>query len=298
MALSYWKGRNITKAFYAALGIALVLDGLLLLQMVPGALRFTLYDNMLPVPYGAASILSLEAIIVLAVIPPAIAFRRGHEVITDLKYQSRIFLQVYPSIAASAQSTVEALSASASLVERPLRDLIRALANSYRLTGDLEGSFRRVFGDAPRDVRILLSAIPVAGRSGGRAKEVLEVISRYAAELDRMEFTLFNRLRSYAMVVYMGVAVYGVVAGVGVSVASTFTGFALPGSQGLSPLTLVQMLGFMYYALLVLSAASAYVLAKIIDDYPPRSLEYFAFLSALGSTLMVISVAAMHGPGL
>jgi len=44
--LSYWKGRNITKAFYAALGIALVLDGLLLLQMVPGALRFTLYDNM------------------------------------------------------------------------------------------------------------------------------------------------------------------------------------------------------------------------------------------------------------
>jgi Bacterial type II secretion system protein F domain. len=128
-------------------------------------------------------------------------------VITDLKYQSRIFLQVYPSIAASAQSTVEALSASASLVERPLRDLIRALASSYRLTGDLEGSFRRVFGDAPRDVRILLSAIPVAGRSGGRSKEVLEVISRYAAELDRMEFTLFNRLRSYAMVVYMGVAV-------------------------------------------------------------------------------------------
>jgi hypothetical protein len=298
MALSYWKGRNITKAFYAALGIALVLDGLLLLQMVPGALRFTLYDNMLPVPYGVVSILSLEAIIVLAVIPPAIAFRRGHEVITDLKYQSRIFLQVYPSIAASAQSTVEALSASASLVERPLRDLIRALASSYKLTGDLEGSFRRVFGDAPRDVRILLSAIPVAGRSGGRAKEVLEVISRYAAELDRMEFTLFNRLRSYAMVVYMGVAVYGVVAGVGVSVASTFTGLALPGSQGLSSLTLVQLLGFMYYALLVLSAASAYVLAKIIDDYPPRSLEYFAFLSALGSTLMVISVAAMHGPGL
>lgn len=296
--MSYWKGRNITKAFYAALGIALVLDGLLLLQMVPGALRFTLYDNMLPVPYGVVSILSLEAIIVLAVIPPAIAFRRGHEVITDLKYQSRIFLQVYPSIAASAQSTVEALSASASLVERPLRDLIRALASSYKLTGDLEGSFRRVFGDAPRDVRILLSAIPVAGRSGGRAKEVLEVISRYAAELDRMEFTLFNRLRSYAMVVYMGVAVYGVVAGVGVSVASTFTGLALPGSQGLSSLTLVQLLGFMYYALLVLSAASAYVLAKIIDDYPPRSLEYFAFLSALGSTLMVISVAAMHGPGL
>lgn len=296
--MSYWKGRNITKAFYAALGIALVLDGLLLLQMVPGALRFTLYDNMLPVPYGVVSILSLEAIIVLAVIPPAIAFRRGHEVITDLKYQSRIFLQVYPSIAASAQSTVEALSASASLVERPLRDLIRALASSYKLTGDLEGSFRRVFGDAPRDVRILLSAIPVAGRSGGRAKEVLEVISRYAAELDRMEFTLFNRLRSYAMVVYMGVAVYGVVAGVGVSVASTFTGLALPGSQGLSSLTLVQLLGFMYYALLVLSAASAYVLAKIIDDYPPRSLEYFTFLSALGSTLMVISVAAMHGPGL
>ncbi|MFP3285930.1 MAG: type II secretion system F family protein [Acidilobus sp.] len=296
--MSYWKGRNLAKAFYAALGIALVLDGLLLLQMVPGALRFTLYDKVLPVPYGAASILSLEAIIVLAVIPPAIAFRRGHEMITDLKYQSRIFLQVYPSIAASAQSTVEALSASASLVERPLRDLIRALANSYRLTGDLEGSFRRVFGDAPRDVRILMSAIPVAGRSGGRAKEVLEVISRYAAELDRMEFTLFNRLRSYAMVVYMGVAVYGVVAGVGVSVASTFTGFALPGSQGLSPLTLVQLLGFMYYALLVLSAASAYVLAKIIDDYAPRSLEYFAFLSALGSTLMVISVVAMHGPGL
>ena len=77
--MSYWKGRNITKAFYAALGIALVLDGLLLLQMVPGALRFTLYDNALPVPYGAASILSLEAIIVLALIPPAIAFRRDRK---------------------------------------------------------------------------------------------------------------------------------------------------------------------------------------------------------------------------
>ncbi|MGC9071357.1 MAG: type II secretion system F family protein [Acidilobus sp.] len=288
------KRSTLEKIFYAVLGLALVLDGAIIMSRFPTAFKFITYFGI-PVPYGATSILSLQVILVLGMIPAILAFRRRHEVTRELKYQSRVFLQVYPSLAVSAQSVGEALQASVGLIESPLRDLIKAFSDSYRLSGDLEDAFRRSFGSAPRDVRILLSSIVVAGKSGGRVKEVLEIISRYAAELDRMEFTLFNRLRSYALVVYMGIAVYGVVGGVGISIAHTFTGLSFLGSSGLSPLELNEILGFLYYALLVLSAASAYVMAKIVDDYAPKALEYFAFFSSLGGALLVISVAFMHG---
>ncbi len=285
----------LEKIFYAVLAIALLLDGILILSRFPSAFKFTTY-YMIPVPNGDISIFSIQVLLVLALTPPIFAFRRRHETTKALKYQSRVFLQVYPSLALSAQSVGEALQASVGLVEEPLRSLIKAFSDSYRLSGDLEEAFRRSFGSAPRDVRLLLSSIVVAGKSGGRVREVLEIISRYAAELDRMEFTLFNRLRSYAMVVYMGVAVYGVVAGVGVSIAHTFTGLPFLGtsSSGLSAVELEEILGFLYYALLVLAAASSYVMAKIIDDYAPKALEYFALLSTMGAVFLVISAALMH----
>ena len=285
----------LEKVFYVVLAAALLLDGVLVLSRFPSAFKFTTY-YMIPVPNGYISIFSLQVLLVLAVTPAIIAFRKRHEASKALKYQARVFLQVYPSLAVSAQSVEEALQASVGLVEEPLRTLLKAFSDSYRLSGDLEEAFRRSFGSAPRDVRLLLSSIVVAGKSGGRVREVLEIISRYAAELDRMEFTLFNRLRSYAMVVYMGVAVYGVVAGVGVSIAHTFTGISFLGgsSSGLSSAELTEILGFLYYALLVLAAASSYVMAKIIDDYAPKAVEYFVFLSTMGSTLLVISAALMH----
>ncbi|MGC9209749.1 MAG: type II secretion system F family protein [Acidilobus sp.] len=283
----------LEKAFYVILGVALLLDGVLVLSRFPSAFRFITY-GVVPVPYGPASILALQVIIVLAVTPALLAFRRRQESVRELKYQSRVFLQIYPSLAMSAQSVGEALDASVGLVDSPLRELIKAFSDSYRLTGDLEEAFRRSFSSAPRDVRLLLSSIVVAGKSGGRVKEVLEIISRYAAELDRMEFTLFNRLRSYAMVVYMGVAVYGVVAGIGISIAHSFSGIPFLGSSGLSPVELKEILGFLYYALLVMSAASSYVMAKIIDDYAPKAFEYFTFLSSLGSVFLIISTAIVH----
>ncbi|MGC9112277.1 type II secretion system F family protein [Acidilobus sp.] len=285
------------KLFYTTLAVAIALDEYVLVFLIIRHVTYGFFDGI-PVPLGVTSIIATDIIIFGPLLPAAIVLSRRQGVYKRLKLQSRVFLQVFPSIAASSESMAEALEAAASLSERPLRDYISAFSALYRATGDAEGSFRKVFSKVPREVRLLLSSIVVAERSGGRARDVLEVVSKYAAELDRMEFSLFNRLRSYSMIVYMGVAVYGAASGIGVSIARSLSQAPVAlGASQLSATTLVAIEGFLYYALIVLSLASAYVMAKAIDDYPPKAVGNFMQLLAIGSATLAATLVAMHGPG-
>ncbi len=285
------------KLFYAALAAAIALDEYVVVFMIIKHVAFRAFDGI-PVPMGIPSIIASDVIIFGPLLPAAFVLSRRQSINKRLKAQSRVFLQVFPSIAASSESMADALSAAAALSDRPLRDYIKAFSELYRVTGDAEGSFRRIFSRVPREVRLLLSSIVVAERSGGRARDVLEIVSRYAAELDRMEFSLYNRLRSYTMIIYLGVAVYGTASGIGLSIARSLSATPVTlGASQLSEATLLAIIGFLYYALIVLSLASAYVMAKAIDDYPPKTVVNFLVLLAIGSATLIVSLILMHGPG-
>ena len=282
---------------YALASLAALIDGVAVTYFVLRALRFASYSGV-PVPYGVDSIMSFEVVLALAVAPLAYSYHRGISQVRRLRAQVRDFLQVAPDIVASSQSLVEALRASAQLVGQPLRGLLRSLEVAYSMSGNADEAFRRVLSRAPRDVRLLLSSILVASKSGGRAREALSVTANYAMVLARMEHIIENRLKAYSLVVFMAVALYGVASGVGISLVRLLSGLSSPFSQTatvtVSVHALYAILGVLFYAMLIISLAASYVLAKAIDDYTPRMAEYFVELTLVGTTTMVLSLLAFR----
>ena len=282
---------------YVLASLAATVDGITVTYFVLKALKFVPYGGV-PVPYGVGSIVSFEVVLALAVAPLAYNYHRGVSQVRRLRAQVRDFLQVAPDIMASSQSLAEALKASAQLANQPLRGLLRSLEMTYSMTGNADEAFRRVLGRSPRDVRLLLSSILVAAKSGGRAREALSVTANYAMVLSRIEHIVENRLKAYSIVVFMAVALYGVASGVGISLVRLLSGLSpslsqvAPLAATIGPHGLYAILGVLFYAMLVISLAASYVLAKAVDDYAPRMAEYFVELTLVGTLAMVLSLVA------
>ncbi len=283
--------------FYATLIAALVLDEYVIVFIILRGVGFRPIYGIV-VPLGVKSMAAMDVLVLGSLTPVAIYLNRMQSFNKEIVRQSRTFLQVFPSIAASSQSLGDALDAAASLMSDPLKSYLISFSTLYKSTGDAVGSFNKVFYNAPREARLLMSSIVVAERSGGRARDVLEIVSRYATELERMEFALFNRLRSYSMIIYLGIAVYGIASGIGVSIARSLIGsMFIPGGSSLTAAQLEGMVGLLYYALMVLAAAGAYIMARIIDDQPSKTVQHFIVLQLLGSVSLSLSLIIMHGPG-
>ncbi len=286
-----WQGLTVILA-----SLAIIVGGLALASKA-GVITFEHFSIVL-VLRGPKSIGVFEGIMALGLMPLAIRYRGRVSYVRQLREQVIELLQIYPNIFSSAKSIDEALEVSISLMESPLRDLLERLRLVYRSTGDLEGAFKKVFSEVPRDVRLLLLSIIVVGRSGGRARELLELASKYAIDLDRMDYTIANRLRTYGMITFIAIAVFGIATAISLDLVGALAGAPTIQAAGIGTapaahISVTALLGMMYYTLLMLSTASAYVLAKSIDGYAPRSIEYFVELSALGTLTMLLGLLAM-----
>lgn len=253
---------------------------------------FTSFSGI-PVPSTIVTIIYVDLFFVFLLLPYAMYARKYSNFMLELKRQARSFLEIYPSVASSLPSVSSAILASVELVEPPLRDYLAAFGYLYKMTGDLEGSFEKVFASSPRDVRLLLTSILTTAKSGGRAGDILNVTSKYAAELQRMEFYLRNRLQSYSSVIILGIAVYGFAVGMTIvmlEVLKKSPSFGLTGVATYA-INIPGILGIFFYSLLIVSATSAYVIAKVISDFAPRTSEYFIYLILIGTVSMIIALS-------
>ncbi len=253
---------------------------------------FTSFSGI-PVPSTTITIFYIDLFFTFFLLPFAIYSRKYSNYMLDLKRQARSFLEIYPSVASSLPSVSQAIMASVELVESPLKDYLAAFGSLYKMTGDLEGSFMKVFSSAPRDVRLLLTSILTTAKSGGRASDILNITSEYAAELQRMEYYLRNRLQSYSSVIILGIAVYGFAVGMTIVMLETLKRNATFSLTGLaaSTINIPGILGIFFYSLLIVSATSAYIIAKVISDFAPRTSEYFIYLMLIGTTTMVVALS-------
>jgi len=51
------------------------------------------------------------------------------------------------------------------------------------------------------------------------------------------------------------------------------------------------ILGIFFYSLLIVSATSGYIIAKVISDFAPRTSEYFIYLILIGTFSMTIALS-------
>ena len=281
-------------AISPASGIAsLFIFYVLFSKMFPRQFPMFIEYSGLPVPGNFITIIYIDLFIVFLLAPISIYARKYIEYMQKLKEQARSFLQVYPSVAASMTSVSQAIIASLDLVEEPLKDYLEAFAYLYNMTGDLEGSFLKIFSKTPKSVRLLLTSILTTARSGGRSEDVLSVTSKYASELQRMDFYLRNRLQPYSTVIFLGAAVFGF--SVGMTSVMLEILRRTP-SFGLSKVTTYTInvhgiVGIFFYSLLILSASASYIIAKVIYDHALKASEYFIYLTLIGTLTMMIALA-------
>ncbi|PMP88278.1 MAG: hypothetical protein C0172_02970 [Caldisphaera sp.] len=277
--------------------ISLLLFYFLFIKLFPTQFPKFIIFSGIPVPANNITIIFIDLFLIFLLLPLAFYSKKYTVFMQKLKEQTRGFLQVYPSVATSLPSVSQAIIASIDLVEEPLKDYLAAFGYLYKMTGDLEGSFLKIFSNAPRDVRLLLISILTTAKSGGRSSDVLNVTSKYASELQRMESYLKNKLQSYSTVIMMGIAVYGFSVGMTTVMLEILRKSPSLGLTGISTyaINVEGVIGIFFYSLLIVSAASAYVIAKIISDYAPRTSEYFIYLISIGTISMMIAFSMARG---
>jgi Flp pilus assembly protein TadB len=104
-----------------------------------------------------------------------------------LRRQVTELLPIATSLTQARTTTLEILRIASSMMEDPLRTMLRNLVQLISLGEDPEAAARKVAAGAPVEVRAVLDSIAVGAKSGGRFAEVLERANEYFLEVFRME---------------------------------------------------------------------------------------------------------------
>ncbi len=250
--------------------------------------------RFIPVVADKGTLVEISAALVAAMIPLHLYTRRLVRRSEKLEDQMADFLAVYASIAASSRSTADALLRAARLLGPPLSLYIEKMARVYMVTGNLDLAYREAFGDAPRRVRLLARSIVTVTRSGGNPARVLSVTAAYSRELRRLSKMIRNRLGEYGFVVALASITFAVSAGVVLYLVATMAGAKLPG-LGSAKIQPGLLAGLYYYSLLMITAASSIVIARVIHGYTALAPKYFAILLAISTAAFIAAPLLLAG---
>jgi len=251
--------------------------------------------RFIPVIADEGTVADISVSTAVAMLPLWLYARRRISWIEALEDQVSEFLAMYASTAASSRTTEEALRRAAELLEPPLRSYVDMMARVYRLTGDLEAAYRAAFRRAPRRVRLLVYNIVSAARGGGDPGRVLAAAAAYSREMRRLAKLTRSRLGEYSLVVSLASLTYAVAAGVVLYLVKAATVARLPGLAATGIDTGVLM-GMYYYALTIIVAASAVVIARVIHGHTLLAPKYIALLLPASTAAFLAAPLLLQAP--
>ena len=250
--------------------------------------------RFIPVIADEGSILAISLSIAGAMLPLHLYARRRVKLQEALEEQLAVFLAVYASIAASSRSTAEALARASQLLGPPLGTHMEYMARLYSVTGDIRRAHAEATRSTTRRVRLLTRSIVAAARSGGNPARVLAAAAAYSREMRRLIKLIRSRLGEYSFVVSLASITYAVSAGVVVYLVKTMMGASLPGLST-TGIDVGVLLGMYYYALLMITVASAVVIARVIHGYTSLAPKYIALLILIGTVSYLAAPLMLSG---
>ncbi len=246
-------------------------------SLVPG-MRFEVFV-FVPVPADRGTIILLSGAVAAALAPLHLYLRRLVRLREELDEQVAEFLNVYAGVAASAGNSFEALRVSAEMMPPPLSRVLERAARLYLLTGSLPEAFNAAARSLPRRARLFARAAVLTARTGGDPARVVGNVAAYARESRRLSLAVRSRLSEYKLVVALASLTYAIAAGVVQGLVEVMSSLRLPSG----PVVAVEpgvLLGLHYYSLLVIVAASAAVLSRVIEGTLLLAPKYFTLLLA------------------
>ncbi|MCC6017360.1 MAG: type II secretion system F family protein [Desulfurococcaceae archaeon] len=222
-----------------------------------------------------------------------IIFRESIIVKTLFRKQLTEVIAILSSYVRTGIPMVLALERTSEVVEDPMREHLYRFAKLLRLGYDPFEVFDEVFVDAPREVKVVLSALPVAVVSGGRVAEVLIQAEKFSFQLTRLEDLRKARLEGYKGILLLAVLAY-ITTAVVINILMAYLiklGTASPILR--SSIDLNYSFSLYYISALIISIVSSIAVSRVVYGETLYAFKYSAILIALTSIIFAIALATI-----
>ena len=202
-----------------------------------------------------------------------------------LKQQVTDFITVFSSYVRSGATIAQALEFSAEFVGEPMQSYVIRFSRFLQLGLNPFEVFEKVFGSTPREVKTVLSCIPVAIESGGRVADVLTQAERFSFQLSRLEELRRARLEGYKAILFLAIVAYTFSAIVTAVLTSFIAKMAVVTPFAKTVVDIRYVLSLYYISSLIISAISSIAISRIVYGETILALKY------TGATIIFVSLA-------
>lgn len=190
-----------------------------------------------------------------------------------------VFLYDLAGLVRAGYTVPKALEMEAEKDLGPLTDLIRKAVTRITLGESVSKALNEAFKDQTLMTRRFIETVAEAHVSGGRAAQVLSRASSHAAKLEAFEEEKRRSMKVYVSIIYVSIIVFMVSAAFLLFFNTALYGTVKGGGRIFTMLlTPEQLRGLLYYATLLISAPSCFVIGKIRSGFIVEGALHLVFI--------------------
>jgi hypothetical protein len=220
-----------------------------------------------------------------------VVLRRGAIERSLLRKQALDAIPIVSSYVRTGVPLARALELTSEVMGSPMKECLYRAAKLLQLGHDPFEAFEAVFSSTPRDVRVALSAIPIAIVSGGRVAEVLEIASRHSYQLSRLD-----DMRRFRLEGYKGTLALAAIAYIATAIVMVFLLSYLAKMGAGTPIIGISIdihyIASLYYvSAIIVFAITSVAISRITYGEAVFALKYSAMLMLFTSIAFAIGLA-------
>jgi len=230
------------------------------------------------------------AVVASALLAAYVILKRGVMERFLLRRQVLDAIPIFSSYVRAGVPLSRALELTSEVIASPMKEHLYRIAKLLQLGHDPFEAFDVVLSPTPRDVRVTLSAIPIAALSGGRVAEVLEIASRYSYQLSRLE-----DMRRFRLEGYKGTLVLAAIAYIATAIVMIFLLSHLAKIGAEVPIIGIfidvdYIMSLYYISAIIVFAITSVAISRIVYGETVFALKYSAILMLLTSITFAITL--------
>ncbi|MEM0027307.1 MAG: type II secretion system F family protein [Ignisphaera sp.] len=254
-------------------------------------IKVRFYYIPIPVLLSPDSYTTIGCIISFTMLSIYLLFKEDIETRRRLGRQTQDFITVLSSYVRAGVPMSKAVELSSNAVGKPLQDYLIRFAKLIQLGFDPFKAFETVFGDVPREVKAVLSCLPVGFVSGGRVAEVLSIAERFSFQLSRLNELRRTRLEGYKALLYLTIFAYVMGSIITIVLLSYIAKAAFSTPFARASIDIYYTLSLYYISTIFIAVISSIAISRMIYGEIVPFLKYSA-IAILASSLIFSLVYA------
>ena len=254
-------------------------------------IKVRFYYVPIPVLLSPDSYTTIGCVISFTMLSIYLLFKEDVETRRKLRRQTQDFIAVLSSYVRAGVPMSKAVELSSDVVGKPLQDYAIRFAKLIQLGFDPFKAFETVFGNAPREVKAVLSCLPVGFVSGGRVAEVLSIAERFSFQLSRLDDLRRTRLEGYKTLLYLTIFAYVMGSIITVVLLSYIAKAAFATPFARASIDIYYILSLYYISAMFIAVISSIAISRMVHGETIPFLKYSAIAILVTSLIFSLVYA-------